>query len=394
MVKIGDKVRFLNDVGGGIVCGFQGKNIVLVEDENGFDIPTLINEVVVIEEQKTKPSPHVPASKEEEVGQRNEVKENTPLSAVRLSPRPSEQSRNRSDWGTKRRCLGFGGEAVPLERPNADRLTVLLSFVPVNIKELSKTTFEAYLINDCNYFISFALCTVENASWTLRSQGIGEPNTKLFLEEITYADLNAIQRIGVQLIAWKQDRPFAAKQPVSINLRIDTTKFYKLHTFRESLFFNEPTLEYDIVRDDQPNSRHTQPLPVKEGNGRLDLSPKYDKNTYYVNGEKRVTAPFPHREGHGGGSVIEVDLHAHELLETTAGMSAGDIKEHQLTVFRETMNAHLKEKGRRIVFIHGKGEGVLRQAIVSELKHSYKSCTWQDASFQQYGFGATMVVIH
>lgn len=48
-MKIGDKVRFLSEVGGGVVTGFQGKNIVLVEDADGFDIPMPINECVVIE---------------------------------------------------------------------------------------------------------------------------------------------------------------------------------------------------------------------------------------------------------------------------------------------------------------------------------------------------------
>ena len=47
-MKIGDKVRFLSEVGGGVVTGFQGKNIVLVEDDDGFDIPMPINECVVI----------------------------------------------------------------------------------------------------------------------------------------------------------------------------------------------------------------------------------------------------------------------------------------------------------------------------------------------------------
>ena len=92
--------------------------------------------------------------------------------------------------------------------------------------------------------------------------------------------------------------------------------------------------------------------------------------------------------------VIEVDLHAHELLETTSGMSAADIKEYQLGVFRKTLDAHIKHKGQRIVFIHGKGEGVLRNAMIQELKHKYKNCSFQDASFQQYGFGATMVIVH
>ena len=38
-MKIGDKVRFLSEVGGGVVTGFQEKDIVLVEDADGFDIP-------------------------------------------------------------------------------------------------------------------------------------------------------------------------------------------------------------------------------------------------------------------------------------------------------------------------------------------------------------------
>ena len=49
MIKIGDKVRFLNAVGGGKVVGFQDKNIVLVEEEDGFETPVLANEIVVVE---------------------------------------------------------------------------------------------------------------------------------------------------------------------------------------------------------------------------------------------------------------------------------------------------------------------------------------------------------
>ena len=46
-MKIGDTVRFLKEVGGGRVSGFQDKNTVLVEDSDGFEIPMPISEVVV-----------------------------------------------------------------------------------------------------------------------------------------------------------------------------------------------------------------------------------------------------------------------------------------------------------------------------------------------------------
>ena len=92
-------------------------------------------------------------------------------------------------------------------------------------------------------------------------------------------------------------------------------------------------------------------------------------------------------------NIIEVDLHAHALLDCIKGLSSGEIKNYQIKVFREVMDKYSKERGRQIVFIHGNGDGVLRKAILTELKYSYKKCRHQDASFQQYGFGATMVTI-
>lgn len=63
-MKIGDKVRFLSEVGGGKVAGFKGNNIVLVEDEDGFEIPMPIKEVVVIGEEDYSTS-HVISKKGE-----------------------------------------------------------------------------------------------------------------------------------------------------------------------------------------------------------------------------------------------------------------------------------------------------------------------------------------
>ncbi|MDD3908240.1 MAG: Smr/MutS family protein, partial [Bacteroidales bacterium] len=67
---------------------------------------------------------------------------------------------------------------------------------------------------------------------------------------------------------------------------------------------------------------------------------------------------------------------------------------YQMDTFRKVMDEHRSKKAFKIVFIHGKGDGVLRSAILNELKTKYKSCKWQDASFREYGFGATMVTIY
>ena len=58
------------------------------------------------------------------------------------------------------------------------------------------------------------------------------------------------------------------------------------------------------------------------------------------------------------------------------------------------MEAYKNKREQKIVFIHGKGDGVLRKAVIDELKRKYSNCRYQDASFQEYGFGATMVTIN
>ena len=45
MIKVGDKVKFLNDVGGGVVTSFINKNMVNVENEDGFEIPYPISQL-------------------------------------------------------------------------------------------------------------------------------------------------------------------------------------------------------------------------------------------------------------------------------------------------------------------------------------------------------------
>ena len=61
--------------------------------------------------------------------------------------------------------------------------------------------------------------------------------------------------------------------------------------------------------------------------------------------------------------------------------------------FHEVMNENKNKKRMKIVFIHGKGDGILKNEIIKAFKKDYKKMDFQDASFQEYGYGATMVII-
>lgn len=349
-MKIGDKVRFLSEVGGGIVKGFQGKDIVLVEDADGFDIPMPMRECVVIDtddynmKRKAAPAP----SKAE--GPAKPMKPEMP--AVQRQP----------------------------ETRGGDMLNVMLAFVPEDVKAISSTSFEAYLVNDSNYYLYYTYLSAEGKAWKVRSHGLVDPNTKLFLEGFAKDVLNEMERVAVQFIAFKDGKTFAMKPAVSVELRIDTVKFYKLHTFRESDFFEEPALVYDIVTNDVP----VKQVYVSAEDIQVALLQKKEV-------EKPRSQPIVKRSSSNG--IIEIDLHINELLDDAHGMSNSEILNYQLDKFREVMEKYKGKREQKIVFIHGKGDGVLRKALLDELKRKYSTCRYQDASFQEYGFGATLVTI-
>lgn len=363
-MKIGDKVRFLSETGGGRVAGFQGNNIVLVEDEDGFQIPTPLNEVVLVAEDNYDTS-----------------KFHTGQAAATMGGNSPAQSKEREEEPADK-PITF--KAKPEERRGGDRLSVYLAYVPVDIKAITGTRFESYIVNDSNYYIHYTYLTAEGASWHLRSSGEVEPNTKLFMDEFGREELNELERVSVQFVAYKRDKTFMLKPAVDVQMRIDSVKFYKLHTFKENDFFEQPALINTVIENDVvPRTLVVDANKLKQ-QMMQKVADSSDVNSH---------ASGPARKSGNNDGIIVVDLHADELLDTTAGMSNTDILNYQLDVFRKTMDKYKNKKGQKIVFIHGKGEGVLRHAVVHELGYRYKPCTYQDASFQEYGYGATQVTI-
>lgn len=228
-MKIGDRVRFLDAEGGGIVTGFDSKGLVLVEDEDGFAIPTLASQCVVVsEEEDQRQAGHAPVHQ-------------APLTRAQQAAREAK---------------------TELEK----------------LKEENRQLKEQ-----------------------IRILEVEANDLKLQLLKAQYGNRNS-----------EKKAPNIATRP------------------------------YETLRN----------------------------------------------------GVIEVDLHIDRLLDSTTGMDNSAMLQYQLKVYRDTMQAYRGAKGQRIVFIHGKGEGVLRKAIIDDLKLHFPKCDAQDASFQQYGFGATMVTIH
>jgi hypothetical protein len=349
-MKIGDKIRYLNAVGGGIVRRFKNKDIVWVEEEDGFETPALIRECIVIESEG---KPVTTVAKTES------FKPERLLEPTK--PQPVEQTIT--------------------ERPGGDRLNVYLAYLPLDIKMLGKSNYEAFLVNDSNYFLFFNYMSRQNNAWITRHSEIIEPNTNLFIEEFSKEQLGSLERICIQLLAFKKNKPFGLKNAYSVELRIDGVKFYKLHSFRENDFFEDEALIYPLIVNDSA---------VREM--LVSASDLQEAMTQKANTDFPQRQPAPAKKDKST-PILEVDLHINQLIDSAKGLNNTDILNVQLDTFRKTMEENKAKKGQKIVFIHGKGEGVLRNAILSELKAKYKIFPVQDASFREYGFGATMVTV-
>ena len=387
MIKIGDKVRFLNAVGGGKVVGFQDKNIVLVEEEDGFETPVLANEIVVVEagddmakamskEEKKKSAGTTTQSLHAAMNQGLDDEDEAEIKTS-ASARPSAGSEDEAPYFTD-----------DLDSADGEKINISLAFMPVTEDKLQNTDFDLYLINDDNYFVSFFISTKDDSSfeneeerWVLREQGTIEPHTRLLLNRITNGHAGDWERINVQAIAFKDKRSFVQKPAFNANLHLSPTRLYKQNAFTANDYFDRNALVLAVVKDDR------QAAPTA-------ISAKIIEEAIVTKSVEKAPALKTRIEKkEKKDDILEIDLHIDKLLDDTTGMQPKDILDYQVSKFRQTMEAHKKEKGKRIVFIHGKGEGMLRKELWKRLTLEYPSCDKQDASFLRYGFGATMVTI-
>ncbi len=90
--------------------------------------------------------------------------------------------------------------------------------------------------------------------------------------------------------------------------------------------------------------------------------------------------------------VAEIDLHLEELVEFPNKLDDWQKLHTQLQHVKKCISAAQEANVRRLVFIHGKGTGVLKAELQSLLSN-YDDLSFKDADFRDYGGGATEVYI-
>ncbi|MCC5917105.1 MAG: Smr/MutS family protein [Cryomorphaceae bacterium] len=119
---------------------------------------------------------------------------------------------------------------------------------------------------------------------------------------------------------------------------------------------------------------------LEEHLNRVEIRPK-DQEVIRVSKSKSFTPAT---------NVMEIDLHIHNLVENERQISKDKMLDIQLHHARKAIDDARKRNIKKLVLIHGIGQGVLRDAVI-KLLDGYDRLQYYDASYQKYGKGATEV---
>ncbi len=336
----GDKVSFVNEKQEGIVKGYQGNNVI-VEIEDGFEIPVNEKELVKISSQIET---FIPDPVVEEKKIHPEILSDDIISIC-----------------------------------EADTITAVV--IPGATGAVLSGALNYFLVNRTEHKLLFVCYTHENEKWIGLQFGTLDPESIMNLAAFERSALISIKSFllnGIFHVSESRGYPISFRKEFSVmipTLQSADKNIPGLLSFAQKsvLFASLKSSEEENV--DKDLSPGIAELKSHFGKPRLNKNTKQDTiRPGTIEIEK------------------EVDLHIEELTESPAGMTNSEMLQLQLSRFTMEMDAALRNRFHRIIFIHGVGNGKLKHEIRRELQN-YQGITFRDADFRKYGSGATEVIL-
>jgi len=350
--QIGDKVCFLNDKGGGVVTRIVDSKTVMVETD-GFEIPFLTSDLVI--DRRSQPTKkHTANEIQKEIIQKEES-----------IAKATEDARR----GNLRRFAS-----------NAEEEGVYLAFVPHDQQWLLSGPLDVVLLNhtEADMYYNFIL----NDETVFKSVDKGEvaAHSKVIVKTISRDEIETWCNGIVQGIFTKKESGFAIL-PLNAPYSIRANRFFKEGSITLLNCLGEKAISiclstYNLLKKKEADISGL----VKNGIGNAVSSPAPTKKIAAI--DKHKTAPCE----------AVVDLHIGELVDNILGLSSHDMFRIQMDYFRRMLDSAIENDYSKVTFIHGVGNGVLKNAIIDELKNS-DNTTNRMASLAKFGVGAIDVII-
>ncbi len=371
--KVGDKVRFLNDVGGGNITRIIDKSTVAVMNQDGFEVPFLESKLILVNpegdnsiikripQEDLKPGIKFSSSSDKNIADNVNVNEN--INDVNVS----------QDFLIE--GLNFVKFDEDITDPEGEFAAIFLAFVPIDQQNVIESDQELYIVNDSPYRALYSVSQWQVDYVKPLKASFIQADTKEFIMLFKRNDLNNDIKFNFQILFFKNSE-YVLQKPIFSDISINPSKFYRQGSFSENDFFEDNALVIAIV----------------DTKKEILLKTLTDKAITEAIAEKEIVKKVePKIIEH---ELVEVDLHIQELVDNYSSMQPGEILEVQLARFSTALETGLKSKTtRKIVFIHGLGNGKLKNEVTKKLNKDYPKLRFQDASFKEYGFGATLVFL-
>lgn len=243
-------------------------------------------------------------------------------------------------------------------------------------------TIDVYLVNNTKSDILYSFF-LKNGEGNFSGIDYGSvpAESKLVIESIVREDIGMWSN-GIVQVMFFSDENEKVLMPVSTTFRVKGSVFYQEGSYRETRFLaNHKAIVYTVCELNRIPSTYEQVLNEKENREPLPAAAERFRP---------VTAIEQYRTGPG---EAEVDLHISALRQDYSNLSPHEILTIQMGVFERMLGSAIAFMYTSVVFIHGIGNGTLKQAIIQRLAE-YEDIEFRSASFTKYGNGAIELIIH
>jgi len=327
-LRIGDRVRFLNETGEGKVSRIKDKFTVFVEMQDGFEIPYPASQLV-------------------------------PIHTELIIDRDTEN----------------------IELSPEAQLTDAVYFIVEPDHELAslRSDYRIYLFNASSFNMLYSYSIKDGEYYQTLKHGEIGAYQKVLLKQVKLQYFKDHSYHKIDCLLFKNGF-FKAQLPIAEIVFVNDWTLAEAKPIKHEEF-EHPVYGF-ILKEEFLSTREIEQSLTPEDIMRVKSIKEFKSKASISKSKKDYLKSLEK----------EVDLHIEELVANTNGLSNYEMLNIQLERFEKELDLAISKNMKKIIFIHGVGNGRLKQEILSVLKAT-RGITYHDASYKDYGFGATQVNI-
>ncbi|GAB4199101.1 MAG: DUF2027 domain-containing protein [Bacteroidia bacterium] len=337
--KIGDKVRFLNEKGGGTITAIKNEHEVIISLSDGMEIPYPAAELI-------------PDDKN-------------------LILNPASTTLN--------------------DIHSVDNKIVYLAIESNHPDVKHANEFYVYLYNLSDYQFYYTYAIGKNNIFQCLTHGKINAFEKQRIKTLSVPIIREADACQIQMLFF-QDTLYPVQNPVFETIKLNEK------TFSPSNFIHHPEFQKPvfiiILKDKFSNTSSEFASTHSPQNIRMHLTEEdwekinqLKEKPFYQSKHKKYSDKQKYTE------EIVLDLHIEELAENPAQLTPHQKLQIQLQYFERELHNAISNHVKKITVIHGVGNGRLKYEVREYLKNVDEIKSVEDAPYKTHGFGATVIYI-